>query len=159
MWAAVTKTTLPPESRLHTYMRRGDFLDCYETDSPLPASEAAQIIAAFPGWAQRLVTLRNLITAPFGLREEGPKSADTIGFFPVEHRTGHEIIAGFDDRHLNFRICVRHDANKVRLATWVHPHNLGGRAYLRAILPFHILIVRNALARVAQTQTPKPLVT
>jgi hypothetical protein len=42
-------------------------------------------------------------------------------------------------------------AGNVYLATWVHTHNIGGRLYLAAILPFHVLIARNALGRVAQT--------
>jgi hypothetical protein len=41
----------------------------------------------------------------------------------------------------------------VFLATWVHPHNIGGRVYLTTILPFHILIARNALARVGARQS------
>jgi hypothetical protein len=33
-------------------------------------------------------------------------------------------------------------------ATWVHCHNLAGRAYLASVMPFHILMSRNALGRV-----------
>ena len=40
------------------------------------------------------------------------------------------------------------------LATWVHPHNRAGRLYLKAILPFHILIARDALARVGAEASP-----
>ncbi|MCG8696347.1 MAG: DUF2867 domain-containing protein [Minwuiales bacterium] len=42
----------------------------------------------------------------------------------------------------------------VFLATRVHPHNIAGRLYLRTILPFHILIARDALARVRTEPAP-----
>jgi hypothetical protein len=35
------------------------------------------------------------------------------------------------------------------MSTWVHPHNLWGRAYLRLVMPLHILISRGAVARMA----------
>ena len=88
------------------------------------------------------------MTAPFGLSNDGPSAPDKIGAFPVELETEHEIIAGFNDKHLDFRVAVLSLSNHVYLATWVHPHNIGGKLYLKAIMPFHILIARNALARV-----------
>jgi hypothetical protein len=39
---------------------------------------------------------------------------------------------------------------QVSLSTWVSPHNLSGRLYLTAIMPFHIEIARTALSRVQQ---------
>lgn len=156
MFPTVTKTELPAPSRLHARVGPGDFLDCYATRSDLSASAAAEIITAFPGWAQGLVVLRNVMMAPFGLMKDGPETADKVGFFPVEYRSARELIAGFDDKHLDFRVSVFSDAGQVSLATWVHPHNIGGRLYLKAILPFHILIVRNALARVARAAHPAP---
>lgn len=51
--------------------------------------------------------------------------------------------------HLNFRVSVVSRNETVYLATWVHPHNIGGRVYLRCILPIHIVIARDALKRVA----------
>ncbi|MFT5343298.1 MAG: hypothetical protein ACI9BH_002517 [Paracoccaceae bacterium] len=104
-----------------------------------------------------------MVTAPFGLSNDGPKSddpesddpesADKVGIFPVESAGSHEVIAGFNDWHLDFRVAVISNAGRVHLATWVHPHNFGGRVYLAGILPFHILIARNALKRVAQAST------
>lgn len=146
---AVTTTPLPQQSLLHARAAPTDFLDCYSVASDLPPRQAAGIITAFPGWVQVLMRLRGVLTAPFGLAKEGPKTRDSIGIFPVETETAEEIIAGFNDRHLNFRISVQSREGRVFLATWVHPHNPGGRLYLRMIMPFHILISRNALARVA----------
>lgn len=146
---AVRKTQLPSDSVLMDRMAPTDFLDCYVVSSSLPPRRAAEIIVRFPGWAGALVVLRRLVTAPFGLSNDGPPADDKLGPFPVEQETGDELIAGFNDKHLNFRVSVISRAGKVYLATWVHPHNIGGRLYLAAILPFHILIARDALQRVA----------
>ncbi|WP_300061684.1 DUF2867 domain-containing protein [uncultured Roseobacter sp.] len=146
----VTKTNLPRDSRLHSYIRPDDFLDCYQVESALTAGDAAEVIVAFPGWAKALVALRGILVAPFGLMNDGPGESDKLGPFPVEHTSDREVIAGFNDKHLDFRVSVYSADGHVSLATWVHPHNIGGRTYLTAILPFHIVIARNALARVAR---------
>lgn len=153
MSAQVTSSQLSPASALHTYMAKEDFMDCFSVASSLPARRAAEIITDFPGWAGALVSLRNLIVKPFGLQSDGPEAEDKIGLFPVVLETDEEVIAGFDDAHLNFRVSVRSENGRVSLATWVHRNNLGGRLYLALILPFHILIARNALKRVAATST------
>lgn len=140
---------LSPDSALHAHVADGDFLDCYGVHAKVAPRRAAEIITDFPGWAQLLLKLRTVLVAPFGLSTKGPQARDKVGIFPVQSETEKEVIAGFDDKHLNFRVCVRQEAGQVSLATWVHPHNFGGRLYLAAIMPFHILIARNALARVA----------
>ncbi|MEL6372732.1 MAG: DUF2867 domain-containing protein [Pseudomonadota bacterium] len=144
----VTTTELPQESLLRARVAQSDFLDCYRVTSGMPPRRAAEVITSFPGWARFLLTLRRWVTAPFGLSNDGPEADDKIGIFPVEIENDRELIAGFDDKHLNFRVSVLSLENSVFLATWVHPHNLGGRLYLKAILPFHILIARDALRRV-----------
>lgn len=146
----VTATVLPPDSALHARIGRGDFIDCYTVPSTLPARRAAEVITAFPGWARGLLMIRRIVTAPFGLSQDGPAADDKVGPFPVELDTDQEVIAGFDDTHLEFRVSVMSRAGQVSLATWVQPHNIGGRLYLAAIMPFHILVARNALTRVAR---------
>ncbi len=148
--ARVRKTSLPAVSRLWARRVPGDFLDCYSVASDMHPRDAANIITDFPGWGQFLLRIRRVITAPFGLDNDGPDVADKVGIFPVEAETDQELIAGFDDKHLNFRVSVLSHEGQISLATWVAPHNIGGRIYLAAIMPFHILIARNALARVAR---------
>ena len=43
------------------------------------------------------------------------------------------------------------DGATIRMGTWVRPRNLFGRAYLACVMPFHILIVRNAMARIGRS--------
>lgn len=146
----VHKITLPAVSALHDQRVPGDFLDCYSVTSNLAPRHAAEIITAFPKWAGFLLVIRGLVTAPFGLSQDVPEAADKLGPFPVQSETQTEVIAGFDDKHLNFLVSVLSHEGQISLATWVAPHNMGGRIYLAAIMPFHIAIARNALARVAQ---------
>ena len=152
----VYATSLPTESLLHRQVGEHDFLDCYAVASKLPARQAAEVIIQFPGWVQFLLQIRRLLTAPFGLVNDAPPDTDVLGIFPVETETEQEVIAGFNDKHLDFRISVFAKEGKVFLATWVHTNNIGGKIYLKAIMPFHILIVRNALARVGKATYVKP---
>ena len=139
---------LPRHSLLQGMTGPGDFVDCYAVASDLNTRRAAEVITDFPPWARSLLKVRRVLTTPFGLSNDGPAASDKVGIFPVETETDTELIAGFNDRHLNFRVSVISMQGRVSLATWVHPHNPGGRFYLAAIMPFHILISRNALARV-----------
>lgn len=152
----VTATPLPAQSILHRRLRTGDFVDCYSVASPIAPRKAATIITDFPHWARWLLLLRRVVTLPFGLSNDGPGAADSVGIFPVESETDTELVAGFNDRHLDFRVSVMSEGGRVSLATWVHPHNIGGRLYLAMIMPFHIAIARNALVRVARHSTPDP---
>jgi hypothetical protein len=145
----VIVTRLPASSQLHARVASGDFLDCYAIEASLRPRQAAEIITDFPAWARGLLKIRRVVTAPFGLSNDGPPAVDKVGPFPVEIETPDELIAGFNDKHLDFRLSVMSWNGQVSLATWVHTHNLGGSVYLGGIMPFHILIVRNALKRVA----------
>jgi len=62
-------------------------------------------------------------------------------------------ILGADDRHLDFRpsLLRRREVAGATLyaTTTVRTHNLLGRVYIKAILPFHIIVVRSMLARAA----------
>ena len=147
----VRKIPLPEDSLLQAYMQKGDFVDCFAAPAEVSPREAAEIIVDFPGWAQPLLTLRKLVTSPFGLSQDGPEAEDKLGPFPVEKDTPEEIIAGFNDKHLNFRVSVMQERGRTYLATWAHPHNFGGRLYLALIYPFHVLVVRNGLWRVKRS--------
>lgn len=145
----VITTSIPPQSALKERVKADDFADCYQVESEISARRAAEIIIDFPVWARTLMTLRNTLTSPFGLSAGATPAVEKLGIFPIEMEDANEIIAGFNDKHLNFRISVLSLEGKVFLSTWVHPHNWGGRMYLKTILPFHILISKNALVRVS----------
>ncbi len=146
--ARITASTLPSYSLLHERVGAKDYVDCFSVTASLAPRPAADIITEFPGWARFLLKIRRVVTTPFGLMNDGPEAPNKVGIFPVEIETDNELIAGFNDSHLDFRVSVLSQDGQVHLATWVHPHNLFGKLYLATILPFHILIARNALARV-----------
>jgi hypothetical protein len=123
----------------------------------LDARMAAQrMMGRSPRWVETLLSLRNALVAPFGLKTSGAgeKSAGgLIGIFPVLSETPDRLVAGFDDHHLDFRVVVDVTASgqrqQVTATTLVRTHNWLGRAYLAIILPFHRLVVRSLLRQVA----------
>ena len=76
-----------------------------------------------------------------------------IGIFPVVSETPERVVAGFNDRHLDFRVVVDvANANArqiVTATTLVLTHNWLGRTYLAIILPFHRLILRAMMRQIA----------
>lgn len=145
----VTRTPLPAGSRLWAKVTKGDFIDGYAVDSPLTPRQAAEIGLTMPKWAKALLELRNAITRPLGLKSESTAQGDGA-IFPVEYEGPDELILGTDDKHLDFRICIRNEGGRIHMATWVHRNNAMGRAYLAAVTPFHVLIVRDAMRRIAR---------
>ena len=136
---------LPPASALWSLHQPGDFLDCYSVASTLSPREAAERGLTLPRWAAALLALRNTLVRPFGLKTGAPDRP----IFPTCLESEDELVLGTDDRHLNFRIGLIRAEGRLYMSTWVHPHNLWGRAYLRLVMPFHILISRGAVARMA----------
>lgn len=143
-------TPLPRASRLWGKFEKGDFIDCYAVTSRLSAQEALQIGLALPSWAMMLLKIRNRILSPFGFKTNIDKGyLDSI--FPLEFQDENEVIVGTDDWHQDFRISVYKSQDTIHMSTWVHRHNLAGYIYLALVMPFHILIVRDAMRRIART--------
>jgi len=125
-------------------------------DTRLDARRAAErMMARQPRWAEALLRLRNFLVAPLGLKTSGAGPTaprDMIGIFPVVSETPDRLVAGFNDRHLDFRVVVDVTApggvRQVTATTLVLTHNWVGRTYLAIILPFHRLIVPALLRQV-----------
>ena len=137
------------------------FADAFQIeieDRDLDARRAAEkMLARQPSWAEALLSLRNLLVAPLGLRISGAglvPPRDMIGIFPVVSEAPDRLIAGFNDRHLDFRVVVDvtapGDVRQVTATTLVKTHNRFGRTYLAIILPFHRLVVPALLRQVAR---------
>ena len=123
----------------------------------LDARQAAEkMLARAPRWIEVLLALRNLLVAPLGLKTSAPDepgARDIIGVFPVVRQTPDRLVAGFDDKHLDFRLVVdvasAGHTQRVTATTLVLTHNLLGRTYLAIIRPFHRLVVPAMLRQVA----------
>ena len=131
---------------------------CIEVDDgALTARQAAErMMARQPRWAEALVTLRNILMTPFGLKTSGASTTaprEMIGIFPIVSQTPDRLVAGFNDKHLDFRLVVdvatSGATQNVTATTLVLTHNWLGRTYLAVIMPFHRLIVRTLLRQVA----------
>jgi Protein of unknown function (DUF2867) len=148
-----------PDVDADALLAGAQFSDAYRIvvdDEALDARRAAErMLARDPRWIEALLTLRNRLVAPFGLKTPIPtaiSSADTIGIFPVISETPARLVAGLNDKHLDFRVVVdvvtSGRSQRITATTLVLTHNLLGRTYLSIILPFHRLIARTMVRQI-----------
>jgi hypothetical protein len=150
---------IKPEIDADALLAGAQFIDAYRiaVDVALDARQAAErMFGRRPRWIETLMSLRNYLVRPFGLKTEASgvtTPAGAVGIFPILSEAPARLVAGFDDKHLDFRVVV--DVAKsgpgqcVTATTLVLTHNLLGRIYLAIILPFHRVIVRTLLRQVA----------
>lgn len=145
----------PAESRLSDWYAGASLTDSFAVALPPGAPTDVDTLAALlfadpPVWFTILLAVRDRVMTLFGVKASHALSAgEHIAFFPVLSRSADEIVLGADDRHLDFRASVflRRPDRTLVATTVVRCHNLLGRLYLTAILPFHILVVNDALRR------------
>ena len=154
----MTVIEIAPDVDRAALLAGAQFVDAYRIvvdRGALDARQAAErMITRQPRWAEALLTLRNILVQPFGLKTSGANGTaprEMIGIFPIVSETPDRLVAGFNDSHLDFRVVVdvAGDRQQVTATTLVLTHNWLGRSYLALILPFHRLIVRAMLRRVA----------
>jgi hypothetical protein len=142
-----------------SWLPGAQFMDAYRLEGQnLDARQAAmRMMAHAPRWVDALLVARNIIVSPFGLKtsaaaERMPR--EIIGIFPVVSETPERLVAGFNDKHLDFRVVVdvasTGQKQSVTATTLVLTHNWLGRTYLNIIMPFHRLVVRAMLRQVTQ---------
>jgi hypothetical protein len=151
---------IEPNADTHPFLTGAQFSDAFSVTidgATLNARQAAQrMLERPPRWIEAMMTLRDLLVTPFGLKTAASTEnfVDTVGFFPVLNETSNRLVAGFDDRHLDFRLVVdvapSGTGQRVTATTLVQTHNWLGRVYLAIILPLHRLIVRSLLRQVAR---------
>src|SRR5258708_38669914 len=166
----ITRRRTPPASAFLRDLDRFYYWDSYE--APLRRGDLAMheiylaLFAHHPRWAKRLLILRGRIVALLGLKASTAADLDNIEIkpacvvggkiarFTLFGQSDAEIVTGGDDKHLDFRESVRklteRAASRVVLSTVVSPHNLFGKTYLFAILPFHRFGVRKILSNAAE---------
>lgn len=105
-----------------------------------------------------LLGLKRSIDAPPSVRPDEPIAAGAfLAFVRVLDRDGDEILAGEDDRHLDFRVSFLYGraaespdgTASVTLTTVVRFHNALGRAYFVPVAPMHRRITRAMLSKTA----------
>lgn len=156
----MTVAEVVPQIDPATLLAGAQFMDAYRLEvdgGNLDARQAAErMMTRAPRWVDALLVLRNLMVTPFGLKTSGEDRRaprDIIGIFPVVSETPERLVAGFNDRHLDFRVVVdvatSGHRQSITATTLVLTHNWLGRTYLKIIMPFHRLVVRAMLRQVA----------
>lgn len=121
------------------------------------------IFGHHPAWMKALLIIRNWIASRCGLdvptaseilnvsRNERYQVGDLIGPWPIFALTETELVAGRDNKHLDFRLSllrVSHDgAPSVVVSTICSVHNWSGKIYLFFIVPFHKWGVKRLISR------------
>lgn len=148
---------------MNSVLSDANFADCYQLEligHNLDAEAATRrVMGRNPVWIAKLMKLRNLIAAPFGLKaapDERLGPDNSIGTFPLVSKSPNRVVLGLDDRHLDFRVVVdvvngEGERQTVSATTYVKTHNALGRFYLAVVKPFHRIIVPAMLAQVGRS--------
>jgi len=160
----VRRAAAPLDSEIADWYCGADLIDSYVVRiAPGPGLSmkdlADDVFGSRAAWIDMLMSVRDGVVGKLG----GKTSRDLrrslrdhphVDFFPVLSEREDEIVLGEDDRHLDFRVSLqrRREPSGVLLAatTVVRVHNPLGRAYLLAVRPFHKIIMRASLARLAR---------
>ena len=143
------------------------FRDSYRAPLTLTQASVVEIFFAVfghhPLWMKRILIARNHVASFCGLdaaaaseimKPEVQSSytvGDKIGPWPIFSLTQSELVAGRDNKHLDFRLSVLKEtsgeATSAVFSTVCTTHNAFGRVYLFFIIPFHKWGVKRLLSR------------
>jgi hypothetical protein len=163
----VVECDVPSGSMLsHELIERAYFRDSYRV--PLSRRELGIIDIFFgifahrPLWMKLLLIVRNKVASLIGL--DAPTASEIlhveikdryvvgekIGVWPIFWLSDDEVIAGRNNKHMDFRLSVLKvsdsDRTSVVVSTVCTVHNLSGKLYLLFVAPFHRYGVRKLMA-------------
>ncbi len=146
---------------------RLDFSDAYR--APLRRDDLTMtdiyfaILAGGPAWMRWLLVARNIVAKLAGLeaptfreimrpeRKARYEVGEKIGPWPIFHLGPNELVAGRNNRHMDFRMSLLRQGEEtdrsVTMSTVCLVHNAFGRYYLAAVIPFHRFGVRKLMTR------------
>lgn len=169
-----TPVEIPAQSHIaHAYSSM-NLADAFAIRLPFSASGDPYLLAQFifthqPSWIGKLMRVRDVIVACFGLKTAqhlatlaGNAKNSRVGIFKIYSTNETEIVLGEDDKHLDFRLSVLcsvapapENVRQLTFSTVVRCHNFLGRAYIRVIAPFHRMVVKASLRRAASIGWPQ----
>ena len=167
---AATECEFPSLSALDCrWVNSAYFLDSYRISLSRQTLSVVEIFhAAFahhPMWVKVVLIVRNQIASLCGL--DAPTASEVlnpvikdsyavggkIGVWPIFALSDVELIAGRNNKHLDFRLSVLREVNdttaRAVISTVCVVHNAFGKVYLFFIVPFHKWGVRRLLSRAA----------
>jgi hypothetical protein len=170
---SVVECDVPRHSALgKELIDRADFRDAYR--APLSRSDLSvieiffAIFARRPSWMNLMLIARNKAATLAGL--EVPTTAEIInmekrdryfvgekiGSWPIFFLSSDELVAGRDNKHMDFRLSIMkmHDGIRpsVVVSTLCMIHNKFGQYYLSSIIPFHKFGLRRLMASALAAQ-------
>jgi uncharacterized protein DUF2867 len=169
---AVSPCPLPANSAIERELVEGAFF----TDSylvPLAHADASVVDIFFavfghhPVWLKAILLVRHRVGAWFGLKAANStevispsrvasyRVGQNIGPWPIYFLGESELVAGRDNKHLDFRVSVLklgsgQTASAV-VSTVCRTHNWFGRVYLVLVAPFHRWGVQRLLSVAVQS--------
>jgi hypothetical protein len=144
---------------------RAYFHDSYRAAPARPDLGIVEIFFALfghtPLWMKLLLIVRNAVAKLFGLEVPSVREilkpavkteyrvGEKIGPWPIFFIAENEIVAGRNNKHLDFRLSVLKarddDVPNVIVTTICSVHNVFGKIYLFFVIPFHRKGVRSLM--------------
>jgi hypothetical protein len=170
---SVVECDVPRHSALgKDVIERADFRDAYRV--PLSRSDLGvveiffAIFARRPGWMKLMLIARNKAATLVGLevpttseimnmeKKDRYLVGEKIGPWPIFFLGSDELIAGRDNKHMEFRVSIMkvHDGTRpsVVVSTLCLVHNKFGQYYLSSVIPFHKFGLRGLMASALAAQ-------
>jgi Protein of unknown function (DUF2867) len=143
------------------------FRECFRVSMTRPTSDVVDIFFAIfghlPLGTKLVLAVRNRLALWGGLDAPKPLDVfnvkrrnsyavgDVIGVWPLFALNESELIAGRDNKHLDFRVSIRKEAEGpsgavVFVSTICVVHNWFGKAYLFCVFPFHRFGLKRLIA-------------
>jgi hypothetical protein len=133
------------------------FRECYRVPLRRSMSVVEIYFAIFghrPLWMKAALILRNAVAGLLGLEvptpaeilrprmNDGYAVGEKIGTWRIFALGEHELVAGHDDKHLDFRLSLLREAGSdgqatVAVSTLCSVHNRFGKVYLFFVIPLH----------------------
>ncbi len=152
----ISVSELPKNSKVVGFITRINYEDTFSV--ALQNKEMAiedvylNVFAHSPKWVNNLLKLRNNIVKLFGIKtnvgkmkKESLKVGKKTGIFKIYAIYKNELIAGEDEKHLDFRISVLKNEGILTISTLVQYNNWFGRLYFFIVKPFHKIIAKSMM--------------
>ncbi len=152
----ILTSSLPSSSNINSFISKIDFSDSYEItlkkDDDIK-NIYLKLLLNSPKLVKYLMLLRNKIMSLFGFKTEIINSnnikdiqvGNKVGFFNIYFINEHEIIAGEEDKHLDFLVSFYKRDTTLIVTTLVKYNNIFGKIYMTFVKPFHKIVVKNML--------------
>jgi Protein of unknown function (DUF2867) len=170
---SVVECDVPPESALgKALIEQADFRDAYRAPLRRPDAGVIEIFFAIfahrPAWMNLILIARNKVAGFAGLetpatseilnieKRDRYRVGQKIGPWPIFFLGPDELIAGRDNKHMDFRLSIMRvrdrDGPSVVVSTLCMVHNRFGWYYLSSITPFHKFGLRKLMASALAAQ-------